>query len=444
MKSTNWGVSQYKKSAEQDLVFLEKFRNQVEVEMNGGTDYGSVVENGVATFDGVDDYIDYGRPQQLQLKEFTVMFWINTNSIANEVVYEYCSNNGFSIQVRSGVSGVLVGSLFMNINNIAKPSTEVISGTGWRHFAVTVKDEINGIKFYVDGIAAGTDAYTMPNYSSGNLYIGGRATHGNFNGQLKNVRMFKAALTAEEILAYANNTMWNYDRNCVMWMDGKLKHYDPTNAQHIDASGKGNNLDFGDKTTASTFPTKLITQGGGYGFDGGDYMTSNDVVDMLNSSDEISVFFISKYIGASTPSFIALYDYGVNERVWSCRSDGLGELQVYVSQDGTLGVNHKQYKTLAVNAFDGVYRFMGFTFTVDTLRLYVDGRESPLNKVVDGTVNTLHNPTMTPLTIGCILNSGVPINQSTEPLLKAVVYKKMLNPTQIRDLHIRMSQDQEV
>lgn len=55
------------------------------------------------------------------------------------------------------------------------------------------------------------------------------------------VKIFRFQLSTEEKAAYQAGTMWNYDRNCVLWMDGK-DGYDPTNTRHLDASGAGNHM----------------------------------------------------------------------------------------------------------------------------------------------------------------------------------------------------------
>lgn len=107
--------------------------------------------------------------------------------------------------------------------------------------------------------------------------------------QFEFVMIFRNQLSTEEKTAYQNGTMWTYDQNCVLWMDGKLRRYDPDNNRHIDASRAGNNLTFGDGTTATTFPTKLTERGGGYSFDGGDYMKFTKT---LSGSYTIIVDFI--------------------------------------------------------------------------------------------------------------------------------------------------------
>jgi hypothetical protein len=120
-------------------------------------------------------------------------------------------------------------------------------------------------------------------------------------------------------------------------------------------------------------------------------------------------------------------------------------MQVYVSQDGTLGANHKQYKTSGENVFDDAYKVFGFTFSDQDLRLYINGKEAALNKVSDGIVNTLYNPSSTPVALGCIFNSGNPANLLSGRLKKAVIFKKQLNNIQILDLYERLkTNSQEV
>jgi hypothetical protein len=56
------------------------------------------------------------------------------------------------------------------------------------------------------------------------------------------VKIFSEQLSAAELTAYENDTMWTYDDDRVLYMDGSFgdcgsTRYDPTNSKHVDADG---------------------------------------------------------------------------------------------------------------------------------------------------------------------------------------------------------------
>jgi hypothetical protein len=70
------------------------------------------------------------------------------------------------------------------------------------------------------------------------------------------VMFFRNQLSTEVKAAYEAGTMWEYMRNAIVVMDGRLKKYDATNTRILDASGKANHMTL----TASGF-TKSIKTG---------------------------------------------------------------------------------------------------------------------------------------------------------------------------------------
>ena len=107
-------------------------------------------------------------------------------------------------------------------------------------------------------------------------------------------------LTADELTAYENGTMWSYDQDCVMWMDGKMPRYgsqggyDPTNSRHLDSSGSGNHI-------AITGATKL--SGRGYELDGID-----DLLALASRTSRFPYMLIRQSGQVSTSESTSIYD----------------------------------------------------------------------------------------------------------------------------------------
>jgi hypothetical protein len=131
------------------------------------------------------------------------------------------------------------------------------------------------IKIYVDGVLKATTAGVSSDYRNMYVTIGARRDAANrnwFDGNIRDVKFFNTALSAEDIANYANQTMWTYKKNCTVNLPMGLAQHDPTNFRTLDVSGNGNHAIFGDGSTSSTFPTKIINRHG-YSFDGvNDYL----------------------------------------------------------------------------------------------------------------------------------------------------------------------------
>jgi hypothetical protein len=120
------------------------------------------------------------------------------------------------------------------------------------------------------------------------------------------VIIFREVLTANELSAYENGSMWSYDNNCVLALPMLLRDHKPTEAFTLDRSGNGNNAQFGDGSTASTFPTKLIDEIG-YSFDGtSEYIETGVSFDFENKDYTIFTFL------QNTESINLDFEYGIS------------------------------------------------------------------------------------------------------------------------------------
>lgn len=174
------------------------------------------------------------------------------------------------------------GTLTFSINISGTARTVNATGAwndgGW-HYVVGTWASGAALRIYVDGYLNTTGGSTysgtfQPDTADDELTIGanynGAAEANNFSGQIKYADVFKASLDADEVLAYATGTMFDYDRFCVCDLPFSIATHDSINKRSLDVSGYNNHATWGDGSTSTTFPTKLA--GRGYSFDGGDYM----------------------------------------------------------------------------------------------------------------------------------------------------------------------------
>ena len=136
---------------------------------------------------------------------------------------------------------------------------------------------------------------------------------------------------------------------------------------------------------------------------------------------------------------ISHYYTVLNQRSWfiSTASTGWGadgnELGVLISKDGT--TSEGSYKAYYVdqNVADGVWHHVGFTFTNNTLTLYIDGTGGIATKYKDGTVSTLRDSTAE-LAIGTI-NPPSPSLWWPGFLDDVAIYNKVLTTDEIQQLY---------
>ncbi len=144
-------------------------------------------------FDGVDDYVDVG---DIDLTDaFTIAAWIKLSSTGRYMIVGK-TNQTYQFFVSS------TGNLVFERNS--SPAISFNAGLEidtWYHVAVTF-NTTDGMVMYLDGSAVATDSeITSTNTNNVATKIGatGWTAQGFFHGILDEVRMYDAALTAQEV-----------------------------------------------------------------------------------------------------------------------------------------------------------------------------------------------------------------------------------------------------
>ncbi|MEM9006146.1 MAG: Calx-beta domain-containing protein, partial [Cyanobacteria bacterium P01_F01_bin.86] len=170
--------------------------------------------NGALSFDGIDDFVNVADDDVLDVgsDDFSLSAWvkiydgsgiildkrIQASGPAQGYVLSHTNNGRLNFQMADGTSGGGVSYL----------STASIADGQWHHITVTVdRDDTQGGDFYIDGVKDGSFDPTMALGSlsnSRNLLFGRNSdspTPNYFQGALDEVKLFKADLTASDVLS---------------------------------------------------------------------------------------------------------------------------------------------------------------------------------------------------------------------------------------------------
>ena len=192
-----------------------------ETGVNDGTAYGGATTTAdgkfkrAGSFDGTNDYADFGNDESLNAQYQTIEFWVNYD----------CANHGFIMtkDVMFGDRGwsfvhygtVHGNRIYFDTGNL--PSViHIAKGDAcgkWHHIAASVGP--SGVYCYLDGILNGSDISHTTGVSQNNniVQIGCGSRYSNndheqfLDGTIDEVRIYNRALSAEEISTIYNNYM---------------------------------------------------------------------------------------------------------------------------------------------------------------------------------------------------------------------------------------------
>ena len=168
------------------------------VEVNGSSenDYSM-------SFDGVDDYVDFGDVSEVEgLNTISVEAWINPFSLNNNRSFIVAKEDVWYFNIENGL-------LTFTIHGELTLTEYIIPQTNNWYYVVGVSDN-NSTKLYVNGLlidSVSSTAITTSNYP---LSVGARyempasTWTDNFDGDIDQVRIWDVALSQQEIQQYMN------------------------------------------------------------------------------------------------------------------------------------------------------------------------------------------------------------------------------------------------
>ena len=166
------------------------------------------LSGGTFTFDGTDDYIDFGVTNIVLPTNITLSAWINQSTIDGYKNILTKQGNG-NIDLDYGITTSPNGNLYFWFHNgafrIHETFTNIINSTNTWYNVVAVFDDINNtVKMYVNGIQVYNEPEitSMLEHSGSKLFIGWRNSFAggqSFNGKISMAQVYNRALSGNEI-----------------------------------------------------------------------------------------------------------------------------------------------------------------------------------------------------------------------------------------------------
>ena len=166
----------------------------------------TTTNNGYFTFDGTNDYINFGNSSSVQLTIGTLSAWVRATSpgagfrgiLAKQYAYGLFYNDSVLVAYDWGAS--------------ATRSTSInIADGNWKNVVMSFQSGVtNGTRIYLNGSLALTTTITWVNDTQ-NLYGGAEASAGQYAACFGSMfSLYNRVLTADEVLQNYNATKMRY------------------------------------------------------------------------------------------------------------------------------------------------------------------------------------------------------------------------------------------
>ena len=155
----------------------------------------------VLSFDGVNDYIDCGNDNTLDINNaITISAWINIARIDlwNILVSRIDGANGYELRFKNGKMNLAIGD---GTTHLYPMSNVILNTNTWTHVVAVYSDNDDKIFYYINGSKETLSISASLQKGSSSLKIGDRPilwTH-PFKGLIYNVHIYNAALSSSQI-----------------------------------------------------------------------------------------------------------------------------------------------------------------------------------------------------------------------------------------------------
>jgi len=250
-------------------------------------------------FDGSGEYLQLSASNDwgFGTGAWTVEFWINTIDTDADVVAAFNASSpfaGWSIRIASGLVQLFVSDGSSNEGFSTISGTTIVNDSVWHHVVVTSAASSNTVSCYVDGVLAGSNAFSIAISSTGQILRVGADTNSSpsrpLAGYLTDVRIVKgsqvytSAFTppTERLTAITNTSLLTC--HLPYFADGS------TNDHTITVNGNTHIRSF---TPYDASEYSSSSHGGSMYFDGtGDYLTvAHDTTLKPGTSGAFSIEF---------------------------------------------------------------------------------------------------------------------------------------------------------
>ena len=151
---------------------------------------------GSILFDGVDDYVNLGRPAILDLTTLTLSAWVLTTTNLNQIVIGKSYLTSYYMNIAPNVKKF---AFWTNGNQLVSTTISTIGNPLWCNIVATINSTSKSI--YFNGIIDSSTAGETVGIDSNDVYIGNSPVVSQpFLGNISNVQIYNRALSAQEIL----------------------------------------------------------------------------------------------------------------------------------------------------------------------------------------------------------------------------------------------------
>jgi len=167
--------------------------------------------NGFFSFDGTNDYLDFGYNSSINnATQLTIECWYKSSNIGVEVVLFNTNTYGITSPAYGYHLEIYQSKLLFQVfpSGSFTQSSIILSNNLWYQLIATYNS--GTINYYINGVSGGTGSYSFTP-STSNLVLGRYQTGiYSLNGQLANVKFYNRALSATEIKQNFNATRDRY------------------------------------------------------------------------------------------------------------------------------------------------------------------------------------------------------------------------------------------
>ena len=171
-----------------------------------GVGFGTT-NNGFFTFDGSNDYINFGNNSTLYQNSGTLSVWTKASS----------PGSGFrGIIARQGAYGFFYQDSVLVAydwgGNVTRSTGINIADNTWKNVVMTYQSGVNdGTIIYLNGVSVLTTTISISLFPTDYLYGGAEANAGQYAAcQISSLNMYSRVLTAQEVLQNYNATKKRY------------------------------------------------------------------------------------------------------------------------------------------------------------------------------------------------------------------------------------------
>lgn len=197
---------------------------------NGDLTVSEIIEsddevNKYLSFDGIDDTVENVGVNNFNWNEGTWEFWIRTRTDFANLPKDYYEsffgveqlNPSFRLRVYARGSANFYFTFVSRGGSVTFPSSRLVKDE-WVHIAITYS-AINGqMASYIDGVLASTSSFAYSDVALNTPFnIGKIMNYNNFNGDMKEFRVWNKALTQTEIQENMNKSLTGNEEGLVLY-----------------------------------------------------------------------------------------------------------------------------------------------------------------------------------------------------------------------------------